>query len=138
MRAKTLLLTVAVLTCCTAKVATGTVEDDADKAAQKWLGLVDAAKYEKSWEIAAPTFKKVMSKEGWKKIAIAVRGPLGQLKSRKLKSATATKTLPGAPDGNYVVLQYTSSFEHKADAVETVTPALGVNKVWQVSGYQIK
>ncbi|HEX3698552.1 MAG TPA: DUF4019 domain-containing protein [Polyangia bacterium] len=31
-------------------------------------------------------------------------------------------TLPGAPDGKYVVIQFATSFERKKEAVETITP----------------
>ena len=63
---------------------------------------------------------------------------MGKLLSRKLKSATYKTTMPGAPDGEYVVIQYDSSFEHKQAAVETVTPMLGKDGKWRVSGYYIK
>ena len=36
----------------------------------------------------------------------ASREPLGKILTRKLNSAAYTKTLPGAPDGEYVVIQY--------------------------------
>ena len=49
------------------------------------------------------------------------RAPLGAMKSRTPKSATSTTTLPGAPGGEYVVFQFTTSFEQKPAAVETVT-----------------
>jgi len=55
-----------------------------------------------------------------------------------LKSASYTKTLPGAPDGEYVVIQYDSSFEHKQSAVETVIPMLDKDGQWRVSGYVIR
>ncbi len=47
-------------------------------------------------------------------------------------------SLPGAPDGNYVVIQFKTTFEHKAQAVETVTPMLENDGVWRVTGYFIK
>jgi hypothetical protein len=68
----------------------------------------------------------------------ATRDPLGKVLSRKLKSATYAKTLPGAPDCDYVVIQYDSGFEHKQSAVETVTPMLDKDGKWRVSGYHIK
>jgi len=68
----------------------------------------------------------------------ASRDPLGAMVSRKLKSATYAKTLPGAPDGEYVVIQYETSFEHKQSAVETITPMLDKDGKWRVSGYFIK
>ena len=62
----------------------------------------------------------------------------GALKSRTLKSATFARTLPGAPDGEYVVIQYETAFENKAAAVETITPMLDKDGSWRISGYYIK
>ena len=66
------------------------------------------------------------------------RKPLGKVKSRTLLSKQYTTNLPGAPDGQYVVIQYKTAFEKKAAAVETVTPMLDKDKKWRVSGYYIK
>ena len=41
-------------------------------------------------------------------------------------------------DGKYVVIQYDTVFEHKASAVETVTPMPDPDGVWRVSGYFIR
>jgi len=113
-------------------------EKAAEDSASKWLGLVDAGDYAVSWDQAAQFFKNAVSKEDWKDKIKAVRGPLGKINSRKLKSATYKTTLPGAPDGQYVVIQYDSSFEHKTSAVETVTPMMDKDGQWRVSGYFIR
>jgi hypothetical protein len=63
---------------------------------------------------------------------------LGAVISRKLKSAEYTTQLPGAPDGQYVVLRYESGFEHKSSAIETVTPALDKDGKWRVCLYTVK
>jgi hypothetical protein len=68
----------------------------------------------------------------------STRAPLGAVRARKIKGATYTKTLPGAPDGEYVVIQYDTSFENKESAVETITPMLDKDATWRVSGYYIK
>jgi hypothetical protein len=47
-------------------------------------------------------------------------------------------SLPGAPDGEYVVIQFGTSFENKKTAIETVTPMLDKDGKWRVSGYYIK
>ena len=52
--------------------------------------------------------------------------------------AAYVKTLPNAPDGEYVVIQYDTNFEHKQGAVETVVPMLDKDGKWRVSGYFIK
>ena len=110
----------------------------AQQAAESWLALVDSGKYADSWQEAAQMFKAAVTKEKWQSMVQPVRGPLGKLLSRKLKSATNTKTLPGAPDGEYVVVQYDTSFEHKQSAIETVTPMLDKDGKRRVSGYYIK
>jgi hypothetical protein len=68
----------------------------------------------------------------------AFRKPLGRTISRKLKNKTYATSLPGAPDGEYVVIQYQTRFEHKASAIETITPMLDEDGKWRVSGYFIK
>ena len=113
-------------------------EDAAQKAAESWLMLVDQGRYDDSWDQAAKPFKGAVTKEQWRQAAGAVRQPLGKLASRKLKSRQYTETVPGAPDGKYVVIQYDSGVEQKAAAVETVTPMLEADGVWRVSGYFIR
>jgi len=113
-------------------------EDLAKQSAEAWLALVDAGKYADSYRDAAENFKKRVSKGQWESTAKAVRAPLGSLQSRKLKSVTYKTSLPGAPDGQYVILQYDTLFEHKQSAVETVTPMLDKDGTWRVSGYFIK
>jgi hypothetical protein len=110
----------------------------AQRSAETWLALIDSGKYAESWQDAAQLFKSHVTKGQWQSALKATRFPLGNLQSRKVKSTTLAKTLPGAPDGQYVVIQYDSSFEHKQSAVETVTPMLDKNGQWKVSGYYIK
>jgi hypothetical protein len=107
-------------------------------AAEKWLALVDAGKYTNSWEEAAAAFKKAVSVGQWNQAVASVRKPLGKLMSRKLMTKSYQTSLPGAPDGEYVVIQFESSFAHKKAAIETVTPMLNKDGSWRVSGYFIK
>jgi hypothetical protein len=112
--------------------------EPAVNSAKQWLAQVDAGNYDASWDNAAQYFKDAVSPARWAKMLSASRAPLGKVVSRKLKSATYTTTLPGAPDGQYVVVQYDSSFQHKNSAIETVTPMIDKDGQWRVSGYFIK
>jgi hypothetical protein len=67
-----------------------------------------------------------------------VRGPLGKIVTRKLKGSQYMTSMPSFPDGEYVVIQFETSFENKDTAVETVTPMLDKDGTWRVSGYYIK
>jgi hypothetical protein len=107
-------------------------------ASQAWLAEIDQARYGESWDDAAKAFRDVVPKSAWVTQAKAVREPLGAVVHRELKTATFTHTLPGAPDGDYVVIQYDTQFAQKAHAVETVTPQKAANGAWHVSGYYIR
>jgi hypothetical protein len=122
----------------TAARAAESPEDAAQKAAESWLVLVDSGKYPESWDEAAALFKGAMTREQWTQTLKGVRSPLGKLQSRKIKSRQYAEKLPGAPDGKYVILQFDTVFEHKASAIETVTPMLDKDGSWRVSGYYLK
>ncbi|MGC9990066.1 MAG: DUF4019 domain-containing protein [Terriglobales bacterium] len=126
------------LALCAASHAQQKPEQLAQQSSDAWLGLVDSGKYAESWQEASALFKSHVTKEQWQSALHATRDPLGKMLSRKLKSATYKTTLPGSPDGEYVVVQYESSFEHKQSTVETVTPMLDKDGKWRVSGYFIK
>ena len=113
-------------------------ELNAQKASDTWLSMVDKGKYSESWQNTSSYFKNAVDKNQWEKSLNSVRKPLGEVLSRKAISQYYTKTLPGAPDGKYVVIQYETSFTNKASAIETVTPCLEEDGIWRVSGYYIK
>ncbi len=113
-------------------------EKEAVRAANTWLMLVDEGRYAKSWDIAASYFKVAMTKDQWEASLIAARKPLGRANYRTLKLKQYTTTLPGAPDGEYVVIQFSTWFEHKKSAIETITPMRDKDGKWRVAGYYIK
>lgn len=113
-------------------------EEQALVAAETWLALVDEGDFAESWESAAALFKNAVTPEQWEQSLNAVRTPLGAVTGRTVKMTQFTTSLPGAPDGEYVVIQLEASFENKASAVETITPMRDPDGVWRVSGYYIK
>lgn len=138
MKIKSLLSVLFVVMFAQLSWATGSAEDAALKASQKWLDLVDKGQYAESWDEAAQYFKAAVDKEQWKGRMNGFRAPFGKLLSRKVKSQQHATSLPGAPDGKYVVIQYETSFQNKKSALETVTPMLGKDGAWRVSGYYVR
>ncbi len=110
----------------------------AEAAATPWLELVDQGDFSGSWNQASKLFKSAVTQQKWTDQLSAVRGPLGKLVSREVKSVEYTTTMPGAPDGEYVVIQFNTSFENKRRAIETVTPMKEKDGSWKVSGYFIQ
>jgi len=136
------LLLLAVLTLLLVAPAARAADSDpvaqATAAAKAWLALVDAGKYGESWDQAAALFKLSVARPGWEGMVKSVRAPLGAVKSRQVKAATFTRSLPGVPPGDYVVIQYETQFQNKPAAVETVTPMRDQDGVFRVSGYFIR
>ena len=108
------------------------------ESAQSWLALVDAGEYAKSWSAAAELFQKQVSSDRWVETVRGVRGEIGKLVSRKATKADYSRTLPGAPDGEYVIHQYSSAFENKKEAMEHVVLMKEKDGSWKVVGYFIK
>jgi hypothetical protein len=112
-------------------------EKAATSAAQTWLAAIDQGDYAQSWQKASAFFRSAVTKDKWKTSLETVRKPLGDLVLRKLKSAKATVELPGAPAGQYVVMQFETSFANKKSAIETVTFMLEKDGQWRAAGYFI-
>lgn len=114
-----------------------TATQAATAAAEAWLALADAGDYAASWAEGAQAFRGAVTQPQWNDALRSVRAPLGAVKSRKLVSAQYTRRLPGAPDGEYVVIQYQTTFATR-EGIETVTPMREADGSWKVSGYYIK
>ncbi|HET9792841.1 MAG TPA: DUF4019 domain-containing protein [Thermoanaerobaculia bacterium] len=102
-----------------------------------WLHVIDEGKYGQSWDDASKLFQGAVSRQRWVDAMNGGRKPMGDLGKRTLKSADFRRSLPGAPDGEYFVIQFHASYAAKADAVETVT-AVREGSDWKAAGYFIK
>jgi len=107
-------------------------------AAQTWLALIDAGNYSESWKQASAIVQGAATEPVFANAMETFRKPLGELVSRQLKSAQPMTELPGAADGQYVVMQFETSFANKKSAIETVTFALEKDGQWKSAGYFIK
>ena len=105
-----------------------------------WLEILDSGYYGRGWEDAAPYLKEGMPKLRFETSVQAVREPLGTVVSRKTRSAQYAPVLPGAPRGDYVVVQYTTRFANgpPAGVVETVTAMRDADGAWKAAGYVVR
>jgi hypothetical protein len=107
-------------------------------AAQAWLASVDSGQFGASWEQAAPMFKGAIDKVKWETSIDAARAPLGVVIGRKLRSANFVRTLPNAPPGEYVVIQFDTRFDNRPLSTEIVTPMRDADGTWRICGYIIR
>lgn len=117
--------------------ATPADEQAAVTAAKTWLALVDKGQIGQAWDSSASFLKSAAPKQQFVNQVKPIRDAFGKVLSRTLKGKQFTKTVPGAPDGEYVIIQFDTTFEKKKDAVETITPMKDKGQ-WRVSGYFIK
>lgn len=109
-----------------------------ENSARAWLGLIDNGKYKESWENASSLFKEKTSEAAWVKSIAAIRSPRGAMNARYIATAGSTKSLSGLPDGDYVVLQFYTTFAEKGLAMETITLTKTQEDAWQIAAYEIK
>ena len=112
--------------------------DKVESSARSWVGLVDSGKYKESWENLSPLLKTKASEAEWIKSITAIRASRGIVNARYIATAGSTKTLSGFPEGNYIVLQFYTTFTEKGLALETITLAKTQDETWQVLEYSIK
>ena len=110
----------------------------AEMAATRWLAVVDAGDYPLSWRTAANLLQSSVTQPQWESALQTSRLPLGSVKSRTLKAASYSRTVPFAPDGDYVLMEYETRFEFKPLATETLTTMKDRDNTWKVAGYFIK
>jgi hypothetical protein len=110
----------------------------AQLAAEHWLALVDAGKYGESWDEAAPILKNSNGRKDWMAYLKEKREHLGKVASRKLLKADPLKNVPGMPQGQFLGMQYRTSFEKLKSAVEVVVPVLDKDGQWRVSEYIVQ
>ena len=107
-------------------------------AAEQWLELLDDGEFDEAWDQAASYLKGVASKESFLPTLRVVRDSVGAVRSREVESATFHTSMPGAPDGEYVIIRFKTAYRNKADTIETVTPMKEKDGKWKVSGYFFK
>ncbi len=106
--------------------------------AETWLQLIDDGHYAQSWSEASPVFQQAVDKARWTEILNALHTPLGTRLSRQLHTSELYEVLPASPGGPHLVLQFSTRFENKPDAIETVTFTRDPDGAWRASGYYVK
>src|SRR5688500_11530371 len=90
----------------------------ASVAAEAWLELLDAGEVEASWEAASSLFRQLVALPQWRESFETLRSVVGRTVQRELGDVRYTTSIPGAPDGEYVVSEYAAGLERKEEAVE--------------------
>jgi hypothetical protein len=112
-------------------------EQAAQRQALGFLAYLDHGRYADSYAYTGMLIRAGNDRDSFAQQIKKARAGTGALLSRNLIDASYATTMPGAPEGEYVLLHYEASFANREEAVETVTLAFAKG-YWRVSGYYIK
>jgi hypothetical protein len=115
----------------------GAHEHAGSSAAKEWLEIVDTGNYAESWQKSDAFFKSQLPQAKWDNALKGVRTPLGKVKSRLEIGAKKYSSLPGVPEGEYLVIQFQTAFQNKKSSTETLTFSKNSGQ-WLPIGYFIK
>lgn len=107
-------------------------------AAQAWLALIDAGKYNDAWEQGSLTLKLRIPEKSWNTILEASRKPFGNPSNRQVADQRTATNPPGLPAGNYMVMIYKTDFASKKGVTEFVTLVQESDGKWRGLTYQVE
>ncbi len=120
-----------------ADAATEKDDDEVVAESRNWLGLIDDGKAGLAWDGADASLRASVTRAKWIDGIRDMRKPYGKVKQRKTTQIARAHSLPGAPDGDYAIIQFDTEFTNGKHASELVTWSL-TNTSWRVSGYQLR
>jgi len=106
-------------------------------AAQNWIKLIDESAWQESWVESASYFQSAVTADQWTTTASSVREPLGAVVMRKVETIERRGELPGAPAGDYQIVQFGTDFAETKARAETVILVSEAGE-WKVVGYFIR
>jgi Protein of unknown function (DUF4019) len=111
-------------------------QEDVSVIGVKWLSLLDDEKYEESWKQASSMFRDQVTLEMWLAAVNRFRKPMGTVVSRSVSRVEFTKSLRGAPDGDYAIIHFSTSFRNQSGATERLTLVKEEGK-WETAAFAI-
>jgi hypothetical protein len=117
-------------------VTAASEQEDVSVVGVKWLLLLDDEKYEESWKQASSMFRDQVTLEIWLSAVNRFRKPMGTLLSRSVSRVEFTKSLRGAPVGDYAIIHFSTSFRNQSATTERLTLVKEEGK-WETAAYAI-
>ncbi len=113
------------------------VAEQASAAAAIFLEQVDAGDFAKSWELLAGITKNDIPQQDWDQQLKKLYATAGPLEKRQQKEISYSNAPAEDPDGKYLIVEYSSKFQHPAEVSEIITMTLDTDGHWRVAGYHI-
>jgi uncharacterized protein DUF4019 len=126
------------LSCLAANVqARADGQQEALAAAQQWLKLVDTGEFGKSHQSAHPNLAKMVSRQFWEEKISDMRGDLGVILSRRLRTVEYSGDIKPPPVEEFYVFAFDTEMSKGGDMEEVVACRRGESGQWQVADYYL-
>jgi Protein of unknown function (DUF4019) len=114
-----------------------TLRDDRESidAGMKWLALIDADKAGDAWDLSSKQLKSAVTRAKFIEGIRDSRKSLGKLETRTAERFARSHKMPGAPEGDYVIIEYTAQFARGQKLQEQLVWAIDDGDIWRVAGY---
>ncbi len=110
-------------------------DKEAIQAGMKWLALIDTGKSGFAWDEASKQLKSTVTRKQFIAGIRDARKPLGKLESRTAVKFARSHDLPGAPAGDYAIIEYDAKFADGKRVTEQLVWTLEEQDIWRVAGY---
>jgi len=106
-------------------------------AAEDFLKCLDHGDFTAAWEQVSTVNRSYASPPEWYSKILAVRPLLGDVTKRSLEKLSRHASWVGLPDGDYLRISFTTTFQRKKDSLETVVLVREQGK-WVTSSYHLR
>ena len=113
-------------------------EEKAIQNSINWLTKLDNSQYFESWESGSIHLQEGIEQYRWASAMKISREPFGNIISRELNSINHTTKVSGLPDGEYLIIEFNVSYEHRDQAIEKTISVKEKDNTWKVARYIIK
>lgn len=108
---------------------------EAENQARGFLQLLDQGLQDQAWFAMTPAFQALNDRTRWESRQQVIRTSYGSLTFRQLRRVSYRQTFSLSPDGEYIMVQFQSSYQRKAETVETVVLDCSVGPKCSVQQY---
>ena len=106
-------------------------------AAESFFELRDAGSLQQAWWEGSEILHQTTRMDRWMEDMRIQSELMGDLVKRSLRSRVQRSTMPGLPDGEYVILLYDVSFEHKKAGLEILVMLHDASGDWRLVSYRL-
>ncbi len=110
--------------------------DDSDKYAQEWLAIVDKGDFSTAFDMSTKALQLTIPKNEWVMLMQTMKGSLGAVTERKIIDIRTAKDPKGAPEGDYMIFIFETTFASGKKATELMS-LQEYNGVWRIYSYTL-